>query len=136
MTKAVPTVRQYMTTIPYSISPEQKLSLAHMVMQQHHVRHLPVLLAGKLVGVITERDLHLIETLKDVDPHKVTVEDAMSQPVYTVAPDAPLDDVVTEMAERKYGCAVIVQNNKVVGMLTTVDVCKALGELLRKRLQS
>jgi acetoin utilization protein AcuB len=135
MTKAIPTVQKYMTTIPYSIGPDQKLMLAHSLMREHHVRHLPVLAGGKLVGLLSDRDLHLIETLKDVDPSKVTVEDAMSQMPFSVSPEAPLDEVCAEMAEHKYGCAVVVQNNKVVGVLTTVDVCRALTDLLRGRLQ-
>jgi acetoin utilization protein AcuB len=135
MAKAIPTVQKYMTTIPYSIGPDQKLALAHTVMRDHHIRHLPVLSGGQLVGLLSDRDLHLIETFKDVDPHKVTVEEAMSQAPYSVSPDAPLDAVCTEMAEHKYGCAVIVQNQKVVGVLTTVDVCRALVDLLHGRLQ-
>ena len=84
--------------------------------------------------MLTDRDLHLIETLRDVDPQKVTVEEAMSSNPYAVAPDALLDEVVAEMAEHKYGSAVVMQNQKVVGVFTTVDVCRALAELLRGRL--
>lgn len=135
MSKAIPSVQKFMTTVPYSIGPDQKLSLAHKMMREHSIRHLPVLDGGKLVGILTDRDLHLIESLKDVDPESVTVDDAMSQGPFSVSPDAPLDEVVAEMAEHKYGCAVIIQNAKVVGVLTTVDVCRALAELLRGRLQ-
>ena len=134
MSKSIPSVQKYMTTVPYSIGPDQKLSLAHSMMREHHFRHLPVLSGGKLVGILTDRDLHLIETLKDVDPEKVIVEDAMSQMPYAVAPEAPMDEVAAEMAEHKYGCAVVIQNHKVVGVLTTVDICRALAELLRTRL--
>jgi acetoin utilization protein AcuB len=58
----------------------------------------------------------------------------MSQGVYTVSPEAPLDEVVNEMAAKKYGSAIVVQNNKVVGIFTTVDVCTAFAELLHGRL--
>jgi acetoin utilization protein AcuB len=94
-----------------------------------------VLRGGKLVGMITERDLALVETLKDVDPAVITVDDAMSPGVYTVSPDAPIDEVVEEMASKKYGSAVVVQNNKVVGIFTTVDVCSAFSALLHSRLR-
>lgn len=134
MTKPIPTVQKYMSTNPHSIGQEQTLAKAHEVMREHKIRHLPVLEGGRLVGMITLRDLHLVETLKDVDPKKITVEDAMSSTVYAIVPDAPLDDVAAEMAEHKYGSAVVMQNNKVVGILTTVDVCRALAELLRGRL--
>jgi acetoin utilization protein AcuB len=85
--------------------------------------------------MLTQRDLALVETLKDVDPRSVKVEDAMSTEVYTVSPDAALDEVVSEMAEKKYGSAVVVSNQKVVGIFTTVDVCTALADLLHSRLK-
>lgn len=134
MTKAIPTIQKYMTTTPHSIGAEQTLAHAHEVLREHKIRHLPVLRGGALVGMITQRDLALVETLKDVDPRKVLVEDAMSTSLYTVSPDAPLDEVVVEMAEKKYGSAVVVQNHKVVGIFTTVDVCTAFAELLHSRL--
>jgi acetoin utilization protein AcuB len=135
MAKAIPTIQKYMTTAPHSIGVEQTLAHAHEVLRQHHIRHLPVLEGGKLVGMLTQRDLALVETLKDVDPRNVKVEDAMSTEVYTVSPDAALDEVVGEMAEKKYGSAVVVSNQKVVGIFTTVDVCAALADLLHSRLK-
>ncbi len=134
MSKAIPTIQKYMTTAPHSIGVDQTLAHAHGVMREHKIRHLPVLSGGKLVGMLTERDLHLIETLRDVDAKEVEVEQAMSTVVYSVSPDAPLDEVVGEMALKKYGSAVVMQNNKVVGIFTTVDVCRTLGELLHTRL--
>jgi acetoin utilization protein AcuB len=135
MTKAIPTIQKYMTTAPHSIGAEQTLAHAHEVLREHKIRHLPVLKGGALVGMITQRDLALVETLKDVDPKTVLVEDAMSTSLYTVAPDAQLDEVVGEMAEKKYGSAIVVQNHKVVGIFTTVDVCTALADLLHSRLK-
>lgn len=134
MTKAIPTIQKYMTTTPHSIGAEQTLAHAHEVLREHKIRHLPVLRGGALVGMITQRDLALVEALKDVDPRKVLVEDAMSTSLYTVAPDAPIDEVVSEMAEKKYGSAIVLQNHKVVGIFTTVDVCTAFAELLHSRL--
>ena len=56
-----------------------------------------------MVGLLSERDLQLIETLQGVDPKRVTVEEAMSTSVYAVSPETRLDEVVTTMAEHKYG---------------------------------
>lgn len=134
MSKPIPTVQKYMTTAPHSIGEDQPLTRAHAVMREFKVRHLPVLTGGHLVGMITERDLALIETLQDVDPAGITVADAMSTEVYSVTPESPLDEVASEMASKKYGSAVVIQNHKVVGILTTVDVCRTLAELLRGRL--
>lgn len=134
MSKPIPVIQKFMTTTPHSIGKDQTLARAHDVMRSHKIRHLPVLEGGKLVGIVTERDLHLIETLRDVDPSSVTVEDAMSQHVYAVDPDTSLDVVAESLAEHKYGSAVIMQNGKVVGIFTTNDACRALAELLHSRL--
>ena len=134
MSKPIPKVQAFMTTHPYSIGRDQPLARAHAVMREHSIRHLPVLEGGQLVGVLSDRDLHLIESLKDVDPSLLLVDEAMSTEVFSVSPDASLDEVAESMAEHKYGCAVVLQNHHVVGIFTTVDVCRALSVLLRTRL--
>jgi len=131
--KAMPTVDKYMTASPHTIGIDQPLSHAHQLMSKYKIRHLPVLSAGKLVGVLTDRDLHLVETLKDVVPDKVAVEDAMTVNPYSVTPDTPLDQVASQMAEHKYGCAVVLEGGHVVGVVTTVDLARVLAETLRAR---
>ena len=123
-------VRTHMTVAPYSIGIDQPLEVAHGLMRAHRIRHLPVLRGGKLVGVLSQRDLYLIETLRDVDPVSVKVEEAMTQDAYAVAPSTPLAKVVREMAEQRYGCAVVVEAGQVVGIFTAVDALRALANLL------
>jgi acetoin utilization protein AcuB len=133
--KAIPKISKYMSTSPITVGQEQTLAHAHKILREHRIRHLPVLKGGHLIGIITDRDLNLVETLKDVDPEKVTVEDAMTPDPYTVSPEAALDEVVAEMAEKKFGSAVVIDNNKVVGVFTTVDAMSAFAELLHSRLK-
>jgi acetoin utilization protein AcuB len=76
----------------------------------------------------------MVETLTDVDPHKVLVSEAMAQSPYLVSPDAALDEVVSAMAQNKYGSAVVTQHERVVGIFTTVDACRAFADLLHTRL--
>lgn len=135
MAKSIPSIQKYMTTAPHSIEADQSLTQAHLLLEEHRIRHLPVLRGGRLVGIVTQRDLALIQTLQGVDVREVKVEDAMSSDVYSVSPDAALDEVVSEMAEKKLGSAVVVSNQKVVGIFTTVDVCAALADLLHSRLK-
>ena len=92
--RVIPQIKAYMTTTPHTIGVEQTMAHAHAVMREHHLRHLPVLKDSRLVGVLSDRDLHMVETLRDVDPQTMRVEEAMTQDVYTVTPDAPLDEVV------------------------------------------
>jgi acetoin utilization protein AcuB len=123
------TVKAYMTASPYTIGVEQPISKAHELLRLHDIRHLPVLRGGKLDGVISDRDLALIDRL-EVNADRLTVEDAMTSDVYEVAATASLAEVATEMASRKLGSAIVVEHHKVIGILTTVDVCAALGKLL------
>jgi acetoin utilization protein AcuB len=123
-------IREFMTPAPHSIGHDQPLSLAHERMRAYEIRHLPVLDGGKLVGVLSQRDALLVETLRDVDPTKVPVEDAMSTDVYKTTPQASLLDVATAMADHKYGCTVIMDGNKLAGIFTTVDALRALTRLL------
>ena len=134
MSKPIPAIQKYMTTTPHTIGSDQTIAKASALMSEHRIRHLPVLHGGQLLGVLSDRDIKLIESFPGVDASKLKVEEAMTEQPYTVTPDMPLDEVVSTMAEKKYGSAVIVQNHKVVGIFTTVDACQALAELLNTRL--
>jgi len=125
-----PTIAQRMTKTPHLIGAEQSLRAAHELMHRHEIRHLPVLHGGKLIGLVSQRDLHLVETLRDVDPEVVRVEEAMTQDVYAVSPKTPLKEVVHEMAARKLGSAIVVEGTTVVGVFTTVDALEFLAEML------
>ena len=76
---------------PHTIGREQSLVAAKQMMQKTHVRHLPVLHGGKLVGVLSDRELAAIETLPG--SRQLTVEDAMVPDVYVTSEDAPLATV-------------------------------------------
>lgn len=132
-TRGGATVQDYMTRAPLSIRPGETLEEAHRLMRKHRIRHLPVVDRGKLVGIVSQRDLMLIETLPDVSPGEVPVEDAMIREVFVVAPGAPLSEVARQMARRKLGAAVVATNGRVVGVFTVTDACRALAELGRRR---
>lgn len=134
MSKSIPQIRKYMTTDVQTIGDEQPMSAAHRMMREQRIRHLPVLHQGKIVGIVTDRDLRLVETLSDVDPNKVAVSEAMTPDPYVVTPEAALDEVVATMAAKKYGSAVITDHGHVVGIFTTVDACSAFADLLTTRL--
>lgn len=134
MSKPIPSVRKYMTTAPQTIDVDRSMLFAHDLMRQHRLRHLPVVSAERLVGVVSDGDLALAETFRGVDPEHVRVGDVMSRSAYSVTPDAPLDEVVQEMARQKFGSAIVVDHDHVVGIFTTVDACQAFADLLRTRL--
>lgn len=118
--------RDFMTAVPHTIGRKQTLAVAQEKMRVGGVRHLPVLEGGRLEGILSQRDAYFIETLSGVTPENVLVEEAMSIEVYTVTPETPLLEMATAMADHKYGCAVVMEGNHVVGIFTTVDALRAL----------
>jgi acetoin utilization protein AcuB len=122
-------VARFMTSAPHCIGREQSLTTAHEMMRTYAVRHLPVLEGGRLAGVVSQRDLYFVEALGVTDQDKVTVGEAMSQETFSARPESSVEDVALEMAEHKYGCAVIMDGERVVGVFTTTDALRALAEL-------
>jgi acetoin utilization protein AcuB len=123
-------LKYWMTPSLHSIGKDQPLAVAHRLMKEQRIRHLPVLDGGKLVGLISERDLYFLETIAGVDVEKEPVEEGMTRDIYCVSPDAPLREVVLEMAHRKYGCALAVEGTKAVGIFTTTDALHLLAAYL------
>lgn len=121
-----------MTRSPHTIGHHRTLADAHKLMEEHAIRHLPVLESGKLVGIVTDRDLTLVETLRGLDAEKVKVSDAMSQDVFTVSQRAAVRQVAKEMSDHKYGSAVVMEGDRVVGVFTTVDALSALSLILER----
>lgn len=128
----MPPISRYMTRQPWTIERSATLTAAHQLMRRHAIRHLPVMDAGKLVGIVSERDLHLIETLPDSDPDDVTVDDAMTETVYVVAPTDDVSEVVDRMAAGKFGSAVVMQDQSVEGIFTSIDALQVLSHVLHR----
>ena len=124
-------IRRFMTPSPHTITTRHTLAEAHQAMRERGVRHLPVLDDGRLVGVVSQRDLYLLETLRGVDIARELVEEAMSDEPFVVSPDAALEEVAEVMAARKHGSALVVESATVVGIFTSTDALRALVALLR-----
>jgi acetoin utilization protein AcuB len=116
-----------MTPAPYSMGSEETVARAASLMDQRNVRHLVVLHGGRLLCVITRRDMKLIDSFRDVDTTRLTLQEAMTEEPYTVDPSASLDEVVSEMASGKCELAVIVKDHKVLGVFTSAEACRALS---------
>jgi len=101
-------------------------------MQQHAIRHLPVMEAGKLVGMLSDRDVRLVQDPKQkAPPDDRTVGDICTRDIYVVRLTDPLDRVLTEMARRNIGSAVVVKQGRLAGIFTVTDACRLYGELLQ-----
>jgi CBS domain-containing protein len=122
-----------MTPAPVCISVDADLEAAVALMQEHGIRHLPVMDGDALVGVVSERDLAMVESLVPEEWRQISVAEAMTPHPYAVPPDAPLCDVAKHMAQEKLGCAVIAKpQGQVIGLFTTTDALRVLAQLTDK----
>ena len=129
MPTKMPQVREYMTPTPHTIASETPLKEVQELMRQNRVRHLPVKKGEALVGNISDRSVK--SALGSTGENVLTAEDIMIPDPFSVSPQTNLDEVVAAMAEEKYGCALIRDDDgKLVGIFTTVDACRALRQVL------
>jgi len=124
------TIEQYMTPCPHSVGAEQPLRRAMESMRTYKVRHMPVLHGGELVGMLSDRDIVLLENLVDALHDDLTVEEVMSTEPYAVAKSTPLKEVLQEMAARNVGSAVAMNGNSVAGIFTSTDAVTMLAARL------
>lgn len=133
MSTIIARVREFMTTCPETIEIDALVSEARTRMAEMNIRHLPVVRGGRLVGIISDRDVNLTESLLVDEPPRAkppTVEAAMTEVVFTCGPDAHLHAVAASMAEDKHGSAVVVDPEhprKILGVFTTTDALRALA---------
>lgn len=123
-------IAEVMTRSPHTIGGGETLARAYEVMREHHLRHLPVVADGKLVGVLSERDLDVIEAARGGDRLIDSVAAAMASDVLAVAPGDRVADVVRTMGERHHRCAVVVDVRRVIGIFTATDALAMLARAI------
>lgn len=125
-------VKDFMTKFPHTIGDDQSLKKGSAMMGEHRVQHLPVLHGGKLVGILTDRDIRLVESFRDIDINKVSIKEAFTPDPYIVAPTAALEDVCEHMAKHHFSCALISDSHDhVIGIFTWIDALKAMTKIIR-----
>ncbi|MCP5042676.1 MAG: CBS domain-containing protein [bacterium] len=131
----IPTIESVMIDAPVSIEIGERVSTAQDTMIDYEIRHLPVVEGGRLVGIISDRDVAVLENDPEwegrVDALKV--RDICALDVYAVEPETPLDEVLSQMAERRIGSVVVTRGGKIAGLFTATDACRRFAEHLRER---
>jgi acetoin utilization protein AcuB len=133
------TVARWMSRNVITINQADPVSLAFELLLTNDIRHLPVLSRRKLVGIITDRDLH--EALVPSDPdhtHRsmyhtvknIKAKEIMTPNPITIGPDAPLDRAAQIFFDRRIDCLPVKDAaGKLIGILTSTDILKAFLEL-------
>jgi acetoin utilization protein AcuB len=133
MPKSTPKINKYMSTTPYAINSEAPVQEAMEMMNKHRIRHLPVMKQGKCFGLISDRDVKSIFAFAGTSPQSIKVGDVCVDEPYFTKPDAFLTEVATEMATRRVGSALVMDNEKLVGIFTATDACQALSDICNSR---
>lgn len=125
-----------------SVSPEESINDVLAMFRKEHIRRAPVMKEGKLVGIVSERDLLNASPSSATSLSvweinylisKVKVKNVMTRKVITVDKDTPIEEAARIMADKKIGGLPVVTGDKVVGMITETDLFRILLELMGAR---
>jgi len=120
------TIREIMTRGPWTILSTDTLGNAQQAMSQHHVRHLPVISEGKLVGMLSERDVLATRAHAEPDDRwwKLPVSLAM-EPPETVDVAEAIEAAATRMGSSQLGALAVTENGELVGVVSVIDILLA-----------
>jgi acetoin utilization protein AcuB len=121
-------IREVMHPDPVTVTSTTKLNDAYKIMQEKNIRHLPVMDKEKLIGIVTDRDLRLAASKFLAQPYDIDTEIkmVMSHPVQTTHPSDPIEIAASIMRELKIGCLPVVEEMKLIGIVTGMDMLDAL----------
>ena len=126
------TVDEYTSPDPITVRPTANVDELQQLLNQHGIRHLPVLSKGKVVGIISDRDIRLVSGLNLAEKLQVTAEDIMTPEPLAVTTDTLLEDVAFLMSEKKVGSVIVNETDgSFLGIFTATDALNALIEILR-----
>ena len=127
------TVGDVMTRGPWVVDDDAPLRQARSLMVDHEIHHLPVVRHGALVGMLSDRDVK-----RALDPHlglppedELFVRDVCTFDAYSVPPAEPLERVLRAMAARHIGSALVIDDGRVLGILTASDACRIFADFLQ-----
>ena len=133
-----PRVKDYMNSTVSTLSPEDRLLDADLLIRRSSVRHLPVVSDGRLVGLLTERDvrrfapsiLHSTPDEYNEIFEQTLVGTVMTKVVKTINPDAPLAEAASVLYLERLGCLPVLEGDKLAGIITRTDILRYANDVL------
>ena len=128
--KVARTIHEVMVSAPYSVQANHHISVAHKLMRDKHIRHLPVVDGKRICGVLAMRDVEAL--MAQAGAQHATVSMAHFDEPVTMPPATPLVDAVKAMVASRTDIAIVVDRERVVGVYTTIDALQLLATLLEQ----
>ncbi|HSW39242.1 MAG TPA: CBS and ACT domain-containing protein [Acidobacteriota bacterium] len=128
-------IKEFMTKKVITVSPETKVLDAQQIMEEKHIRRLPVVEGGKLVGIVTKSDLTESTACRStpLGPSElqyvlssIVVKDVMKKNPVTVTPDTPFEEALRLGQKKKIGAFPVVEKGELVGITTESDIVRFL----------
>ncbi|MGH9323752.1 MAG: CBS domain-containing protein [Vicinamibacteria bacterium] len=129
-------VRDLMSTDVVTVARKDELTLSDDIMKARRIRHLPVVEEGRLVGILSQRDLFQAalsnvmgfgEKARKEFLKTVPVKEVMNEEVLTIEPDADVKEAARRMLGRKVGCLPVVEKGKLVGLISESDLLRIVA---------
>jgi CBS domain-containing protein len=123
-------VKEIMMSSPVTLKPGDTLQLASDMIFLGSIRHLPVVENGKLLGILSARDVMAVG-LKNRSAllKSMPIKGVMKKKVITVAPDTPIVEAAHLMADKKIGCLPVLSDGTLVGLVTTTNILRYVEHL-------
>ena len=130
-------VREIMSTEVRTLGRNDNLGLARDIMRQERIRHFPVLDGGRVVGVVSQRDLfhatlgslmNYGERSEQAYLASVAVKEVMEEPAVTISPEASVKEAAARMVRCRIGCLPVVDNGRLRGIVTETDILRQVAE--------
>ena len=120
-------VKEIMTAEPFIISPMETVKSAAKHMKKIDCGVLPVGIADKVIGIITDRDITIRVTAEGKDPGTITVQEVMTKKLYTCDEKDDIEDAAGEMRKRDVSRLVVTKGKKVTGIITMACLLRSNG---------
>lgn len=125
-------VEEFTTPDPITASEDMTIDDLRHLMEEHGIRHLPVVRGDTVVGVISDRDVRLALGLPVEEKSQVRAADIMAADPLAVSATTPLDEVAYAMSEKKVGSVIVKdEGGAFLGIFTATDALNALIEIIR-----
>lgn len=122
-------VAEVMNRRVFTLAPDASVSDARRLLDEHRIRHLPVVVADRVVGMLSDRD---VRSASRGDPDRTRVGELMTREILTVSPGTRVEEAARLMLAHRMGGLPVLEHGTLVGIVTTTDLLRALVNLLER----